>query len=154
MQALERMYYQEATSAQRLLPGVERYLEEARRLGLKTAIASSSSRDWVLEHLRRFELEDRFEAVVCREDVERTKPDPALYCVALQRLSADPNDAIALEDSSNGIRAAKAAGIYCVAVPNAMTSSMDLSSADLRLDCLESLPLSELLERAVKTQRS
>jgi HAD superfamily hydrolase (TIGR01509 family) len=145
---LERLYYREATEAQKLLPGVEQYLADAERLGLRTAIASSSSRRWVMEHLERFGLENRFDAVVCREDVAATKPDPALYRIALERLGAAPDQAIALEDSSNGIRAAKAAGLFCVAVPNAMTAQMDLSEADLRIESLGSLPLQSLIDRA------
>ncbi|HEY9289619.1 MAG TPA: HAD family hydrolase [Candidatus Dormibacteraeota bacterium] len=146
--ALERLYYREATAAQRLLPGIDRYLVDARRLGLRTAIASSSSRRWIDEHLERFGVGGRFETIVSREDVERTKPDPALYLVALERLSSPASRAIALEDSSNGIKAAKAAGIFTVAVPNAMTAAMDLSAADLRLESLAAMPLEDLIKRA------
>jgi len=146
--ALERLYYQEATTAQRLLPGVDRYLADARRLGMRTAIASSSSRRWVMEHLERFGIHEHFDAIVCREDVKQTKPDPALYRVALERLGARPEQGIALEDSSNGIRAAKAAGMFCVAVPNAMTADLDLSAADLKIDSLDGVPLAQLVARA------
>lgn len=142
---LERLYYREATASQRLLPGVDAYLQEAHRLGLKTAIASSSSRDWVLEHLERLNIRGHFDEIVCRDEVTVTKPDPTLYQVALRKLEAAPPQAIALEDSSNGIRAAKAAGIYCVAVPNAMTAEMDLSLADFQLIALDHLPLQRLL---------
>src|SRR6184192_1604377 len=66
---LEQLYYKEATSMQQLLPGVEKYLADARRLGLKVAIASSSGSTWVMEHLERFGIHDHFDAIVCREDV-------------------------------------------------------------------------------------
>lgn len=149
---LERLYYREATATQTILPGVQRYLHEAHRRGLKTAIASSSSRKWVDEHLQRLQLAGEFEVLACREDVTLTKPDPALYQLALQRLQVGPEQAIALEDSSNGIRAAKAAGIYCVAVPNGMTAAMDLSAADLWLESLEQVSLGELIERVNRTR--
>jgi HAD superfamily hydrolase (TIGR01509 family) len=148
LNALERLYYREATLSQKLLPGVDRYLVEAGELGLKTAIASSSSREWVVEHLDRFGIAARFDAIVCRDDVKVTKPDPALYLSALQRLECDAREAIALEDSSNGIRAAKAAGIFCVAVPNPMTADLDLSAADLRLESLTAMSLRDLISRA------
>lgn len=148
--ALERLYYREATAAQQLLPGVQHYLEDAHRLRLNTAIASSSSHTWVTEHLERLGISDQFDVLVTREDVQRTKPDPALYLLALRRLGARPDEAIALEDSSNGIRAAKAAGLVCIAVPNAMTAEMDLSAADLRLPSLDSVSLEQLLERIEK----
>ena len=145
LNALERLYYREATLEQKLLPGVEWYLRDAHRLGLKTAIASSSSRRWVVEHLEKFGIADRFDALACRDDVTTTKPDPELYELALHRLAVPSEQAIALEDSSNGILAAKAAGLFCVAVPNAMTSHLDLGAADLRLDSLQALSLEDLI---------
>lgn len=148
MNVLERLYYREATIAQQLLPGVDRYLEDAHRLELKTAIASSSSRQWVVEHLEKFGIRDRFDAIASKDDVTTTKPDPELYELALDRLGVSPEQAIALEDSSNGIEAAKAAGLYCVAVPNAMTTHLDLSRADRRLDSLQAVSLDELIRQA------
>ena len=80
-------------------------------------------------------------------DTERAKPQPALYLEALGALGLQPDEAIAFEDSLNGIRAAKAAGIFCVAVPNPITETFALDEADLLLDSLEELPLTELLNR-------
>lgn len=154
LRTLERLYYQEATAMQQLLPGVAEYLSVARKLELKTAVASSSTRKWVMEHLDRFGIGRHFDAIVCREDVKRTKPDPELYRTALQRLEVQPAEAIALEDSSNGIHAAKAAGLFCVAVPNPLTADLDLSEADLRLLSLEAMPLPTLLETVNGADRS
>ena len=148
LNALERLYYREATAAQKLLPGVAWYLRDAKRMGLKTAIASSSSREWVVEHLEKFGITDRFDVLASKDDVTTTKPDPELYELALDRLGVESNGAIALEDSSNGIEAARAAGLFCVAVPNAMTSHLDLSAADLRLESLKAMSLEELIQRA------
>jgi HAD superfamily hydrolase (TIGR01509 family) len=146
LQALERLYYREATALQQLLPGVDDYLRDARQLQLKVAIASSSGRTWVTEHLDRFGIGHHFDAIVCREDVTHTKPDPELYQRALLSLGVDANAALALEDSSNGIRAAKAAGLYCVAVPNPLTAGLDLSQADLRLPSLTAMSLRALID--------
>jgi beta-phosphoglucomutase-like phosphatase (HAD superfamily) len=79
--------------------------------------------------------------------VSRTKPDPELYQKALERLAVTPSEAIAFEDSANGIRAAKAAGLFCVAVPNPLTADMDLHQADLRLESLAATTLESLLEQ-------
>ena len=147
LDALERLYYKEATAMQQLLPGVERYLAEARRLGLKTAIASSSRSNWVMDHLERFGIDEHFDAILCREDVSRTKPDPELYQKALERLSVPAAETIAFEDSANGIRAATAAGIFCVAVPNPLTADLDLTEAGMRLKSLEAISLTALVAR-------
>jgi len=142
---LERRYYEEATAMQRLMPGVAEYLQDARGLRLGVGIASSSRRAWVVAHLKRFAIADAFDAIVCREDVTRTKPDPQLYLEAVKRLAVMPDEALALEDSTNGIAAAKAAGLHCVAVPTAMTASLDFSRADLTIASLGAVPLADLL---------
>ncbi|HYS01212.1 MAG TPA: HAD family hydrolase [Candidatus Eisenbacteria bacterium] len=142
---LERRYYEEATAMQRLMPGVAEYLRDAHRLRLGVGIASSSRRAWVVEHLKRFAIADAFDAIVCREEVAQTKPDPQLYLEAVKRLMVMPEEALALEDSSNGIAAAKVAGLRCVAVPTVMTAGLDLSRADMRIPSLGAVPLTDLL---------
>jgi HAD superfamily hydrolase (TIGR01509 family) len=142
---LERRYYEETTAMQRLMPGVAEYLRDARRLGLRVGIASSSRRSWVVEHLERFAIADAFDAIVCRDDVTRTKPDPELYLEAVKRLRVAPSDTLALEDSTNGITAAEAAGLRCVAVPTVMTAGLDFSRAVLTIPSLGLVPLADLL---------
>lgn len=134
------------------LPGVLAYIAEAERLGLKLAVASSSSRDWVAGHLTRLELINTFECIFCRDDVSRVKPEPELYLSALAALGVGAADAIALEDSPNGITAAKRAGIFCVAVPNDLTSQLSTDHADLVLPSLDAMPLTELL-RVIEERR-
>ena len=131
-----------------LRPGIEDYLAEAERRGLKTAIVSSSTREWIARHLERLDRVNSWDAIVAADgDVDRAKPQPALYLEALEALGLPPSEAIAFEDSLNGIRAAKAAGIFCVAVPNPITETFALDEADLLLVSLEEVPLEELLER-------
>ena len=137
----------ELVMTQSTLPGVRDYLEDARQLGLKIALASSSSCNWVESHLERLRLIGYFDCIQASDDVPITKPDPALYLTAVQRLEAQPFEAIAFEDSVNGILSAKQAGLYCVVVPNEMTRRLDTSLADIRLNSLADLPLSELIDR-------
>ena len=127
------------------LPGVREHIQGAKRLGLKLGIASSSPRDWILRNLGLLGLESYFDCIRCGDDVERTKPDPAVYLAALSALGVEAHQAIALEDSPNGVWAAKRAGIYCVAVPNALTRHLSLDHADLQLGSLADLPLERLL---------
>jgi HAD superfamily hydrolase (TIGR01509 family) len=130
---------------QEILPGVESYILEAKRLGLKLGVASSSTRQWVTGHLERFGLVTFFDSLKSRDDVARTKPDPALYLMSLQALGVESHQAIALEDSPNGVLAAKRAGIFCVAVPNPVTRHLSLDLADLQISSLAELPLEQLL---------
>jgi HAD superfamily hydrolase (TIGR01509 family) len=127
-----------------VLPGVVQRLEEARAHGLGVAVASSSPRDWVESHLDRFGLLARFDAVLTRDDVERTKPAPDLFLAAAASLGADPTRSIAFEDSHNGCLAAKAAGMVCVVAPNAITASQDFSHADLVVSSLAEVDVAAL----------
>ena len=129
-------------------PGVTEYLDEASRLGLRVGLASSADRDWVTGHLTRLELLDRFQTIQTWAEGTRPKPAPDLYLAALEALGLTPEEAIALEDSPNGLAAAKAAGLFCVAVPSGPTATLDFSRADLVIPSLAALPLGELLTRA------
>ncbi len=134
-------------AAETIRPGVGEYVAAARRMGLRLGVASSSPRSWVAGHLARLGLLDRFDCLRCVDDVRQAKPDPELYLAALSALEATPEEAIALEDSPNGVLAAKRAGLFCVAVPNPLTARLPLDHADLRLDSLADLPLEALLRR-------
>ena len=132
-------------AAQTPLPGVVERLGEAHRMGMRLAVASSSSREWVEGHLERLGLAPYFHCVRCSDHVERVKPDPALYRVALEGLGLGPEEAIAFEDSPNGILAAKRAGIFCVAIPNAATRALSLDVADVQLTSLAGISVPDLI---------
>ena len=133
--------------AQPVLPGVEDYILSAKRLGLKIGVASSSRHEWVDTHLTRLGLIDYFDSIKCFDDVKRTKPDPELYLAVLDALGVHGQQAIALEDSPNGVIAAQQAGIFCVAVPNPVTSQLSLLHADLCLSSLTEVSLEQLLAK-------
>ena len=81
---------------------------------------------------------------ICTSDyVSAVKPDPALYLLALEKLGVRADEAIAFEDSPNGILAAKRAGIFCVAIPNPLTKDLPLELADRRLRSLEEFDLDD-----------
>jgi len=126
--------------------GVREQIAQARGAGLALGVSSSSTREWVAGHLTRLDLIHHFGAMCTREDVTRTKPDPALYALAVQRLGVSPQDAVALEDSPNGIASAKAAGLFCVVIPNPLTKGMSLEQADLYVESMAALSLDDLAE--------
>lgn len=144
----------EVVSTQLAMPGIEDYIREAKRLGLKLGVASSSMHTWVDGHLARLGLLDSFDSIKCREDVTSSKPDPALYLSVLNDLGLQGEQAIALEDSPNGIIAAQRAGIFCVAVPNLITAQLPLEHADLHLTSLNALPLEQLLAIVQKRRKA
>lgn len=142
-----RKRHLELLAAEVLLPGIESYLHDAQRLGLKIGLASSSSRAWVYGHLSRLGILESFDYIKCGDEVTQRKPDPELYLSVLAGLGVRAERTIALEDSPNGVRAAQRAGIFCVVVPNPVTSQLALDHADLRLNSLALLPLEDLITK-------
>lgn len=143
----QKRIFRELVKQQAPLPGVEAMLASAREMGLMLAVASSSGREWVEGHLERLGLLEYFSVVKTAEDVEKVKPDPALYKKAVAALGIEPFEAIAFEDSLHGVKAAKAAGLYCFAVPNSVTANLDFSHADGVWTTLEGCNLNEVLGR-------
>ncbi len=135
------------------MPGVRACLEYARAKSIGTAIASSSPNDWVSGHIERLGLAHFFDEVVTAEQVEAAKPAPDLYLRATELLGVDPADAIALEDSPNGVESAKAAGLFCVAVPGPMTRTLSFHAADAILASLDTRPAGEWIAEAAAARR-
>src|SRR5207248_1820265 len=109
---------QELLAGREVLPGVLELRERALAAGLKLAIASSSSRGWVVGHLERLGIGEGWDCIVCREDSELAKPDPGLYLAALRCLGVAASEAVAIEDSGHGVTAARAAAVACLVVPS------------------------------------
>jgi HAD superfamily hydrolase (TIGR01509 family) len=135
--------------ANTLLPGVVEHLDAAKESGLKLGVASSSTRAWVTGHLARLGVLERFDCLRCRDDVPHAKPEPDLYLAVLDCLGVPASEAIAIEDSPNGVLAAKRAGMRCVAIPNSITARLDLGQADVVLGSLAEVTLAELLRKVV-----
>jgi len=115
-------------------PGVIELLEELERAGVRLAVATTGSRQWVGPLLDRLFGLERFEVVVTSAEAPERKPDPSAHTMALERLGLAASAAPAVEDSVNGWRAAKAAGLACVVVVNDYTREQDFDGADLILD--------------------
>lgn len=143
IQIARRARQQEMTLALEILPGVREWRREAVEAGARLGVASSSVCSWVTGHLERLGL-DGWDCVRCREHVARTKPAPDLYLSVCECLGVSPSDAIAVEDSQVGVAAAKAAGLYCVAVPSALTGTHDFRLADLTLGSLAEASLAQV----------
>jgi HAD superfamily hydrolase (TIGR01509 family) len=134
----------ELLQGQEALPGVRELLASAAQAELVCAVASSSSLDWVGGWLERLELGHHFEVVRTRDHVERIKPHPDLFLAAAEGLGIPTANAVVFEDSENGLRAAQAAGIHCVAVPNQITAAGTFEGAAMRVNSLAGLELASL----------
>lgn len=123
-----------------LRPGVARLIDEARRAELKLAIATTTSRsnlDALLTRLLAPDAAAWFDAIVAGEDVTAKKPDPEVYLRALAALGVAASEAVAIEDSRNGLLAASACGIATVVTPSAYSAEEDFAGATLVCHDLE-----------------
>jgi HAD superfamily hydrolase (TIGR01509 family) len=145
MHARRRERRDELLAKETALPGVIAWLDAAAELEMRVAIASSSESEWVVPLLVQHGLRDRFDYIACYGTGLAAKPAPDTYRAACSALGVEPAAAIALEDSPHGVAAAKAAGLWCVAVPHALTEVLDLTQADLVLRSLADASLRDVL---------
>lgn len=117
-----------------LMPFAKEILTLCRERGLLLALVTASSRDELAPTFKHHELAPFFDAVVTRDDVERSKPFPDSYQLGLDRLGVSADESLAVEDTTHGVQAAYAAHIPVAAVPNAHSRSGDFSAATIVLD--------------------
>lgn len=129
-----------------VMPGVRDVLAELTARRVTLAITSSAVRASIVAILERLGLDQHFALIVDGSEVVHGKPDPEAYLVTAERLGVSSHECIVFEDSEVGVRAAKAAGMYCVAVrnPNALTRQ-DLSMADVIVESMREVDVATLL---------
>ena len=123
------------------LPGLVHSLKLLKKNGYKIAVGSSGSSEYVHFVLERFSIRGYFDAVVTGDDVKIGKPHPETYLVASKKLGLKPEECVVLEDATQGILSAKAAGCKCIAVKNINTPVQDHSKADIIVNSLEDISI-------------
>lgn len=137
--------YAELLKEADIRPGVIDYLEAAKQMNLKIGLASSSTISWIEPYLQKHGLAGFFDSICTAELVERVKPDPELYLQSLKNLGVTGEEAISFEDSLNGFKAAQAAGLHCVIVPNELTKDFEFHGYDLLISSMKELSLKKLI---------
>jgi putative hydrolase of the HAD superfamily len=127
---LVHLQHSELMRSEQVRSGILDYLKDAQESGLKIGLASSSARAWIDKYLEQLEIAHYFECIRTADDVVKVKPDPELYRQTLAGLGVEASEAVAIEDSPNGARAASAAGMSCIVVPNAITKSLTFDKSD------------------------
>ncbi len=117
-----------------LLPGIANLIEELYRNNIQQAIASSSTLEHIEFVLRKYNLKEYFDEIICGDYVSKSKPAPDIFLYAANQLQIRPEECIVIEDSENGVTAAKFAGMKCIGFNNSNSGNQDLSTADLIID--------------------
>jgi HAD superfamily hydrolase (TIGR01509 family) len=139
----------ELMAAEEVLPGVREWRDEAAAMGVRLGVASNSRLAWVGGNLERLGL-DGWDCIRTFDDVDRAKPEPDVYLAVVACLGLAPPEVVAVEDSSSGVASAKAAGLFCVAVPGPLTADADYSAADLVLGSLADRTFAEVAALAAR----
>ena len=113
-----------------LIPGVEAVLNSLLERGIPMGLASSSSLENIRIVLERFNLKRYFRAVASGEEVELSKPNPDVFLLTAKRMGQSPENCLVIEDSANGVKAARAAGMFCVGLKIDEHNHQDISLAD------------------------
>lgn len=114
-----------------LIEGVKELIEDLHENGVKLAIASSSPLNVIEAVAKRFQIEKYFEVFVTGDYVKKSKPEPDIFLYASKKLGVSPENCVVIEDSHNGVLAAKNAGIKCVGINSDVEGRQDISMADL-----------------------
>ncbi len=122
-----------------LLEGVEKLIKDLYQNGMQLILASSASKVTIERVFRRFNLHQYFSHIVSGEDFPKSKPHPAIFEFAASLSLAPKENCIVIEDSGNGVKAAKAAGIFCVGYNSFHSKLQDLSEADVVVNHFDEL---------------
>ncbi|RTL36246.1 MAG: HAD family phosphatase [Candidatus Melainabacteria bacterium] len=130
------------------MPGVLNVLKKARELSLPCAVASSATLPTIELIVEKLDIAAYFQTLTSGDEVPHGKPAPDVYLLAAKRIGVLPINCLVVEDSFNGVLAAKAAGMKCIAIPCPTTRHQDHTKADKILGTLESLNLDDWLKPA------
>lgn len=126
--------------------GVEQYLEDASKAGLKIALATSSKREWAVTHLTNLNLIHYFDHIISQDDVKQIKPAPDLFLKALEKLHMNANEALVFEDSLNGLIAAQKSQLKTIIIPNPVTEGLAFEKYHLKLTSMKEMSLQEIID--------
>lgn len=121
------------------VPGCVEFIRKLHAAGLPLALATSSNVRAMNAVLDNFGIRKYFTSILSGGELPESKPHPAIYLISAQRLGVKPEDCMVVEDTTNGIKAAKAAGMYCVAYRNPNSGDQDLTLADEIVDSFEDI---------------
>ncbi len=146
VQEKEEIFRQKAKGNIKPFPGVVKLLNVIKKGNFKLALVSSAPKENIELVISKLNLAGLFDCIVFGQEVPESKPSPQIYLLAAKRLGVDPKDCIAIEDSPLGVKAAKAAGMRCMAVTNTHLRQA-LEEADKVVDSLEEVDLITLIMR-------
>jgi len=144
----ESKYFEHLNSDQceiTLIDGVKELIKDLHENGVNLAIASSSPLNVIEAVAKRFQIEEYFEVFVTGDYVKKSKPEPDIFLYASEKLGVSPENCVVIEDSHNGVRAAKKAGMKCVGINSDPEGRQDISMANLVINSFKEVSYTKLI---------
>ena len=129
-----------------LIEGILPLLRTLKEKGIPIGLASSSSLEYIEAVLNKYKIREYFRVVVSGENMEKGKPAPDIFLYTAELLGAKPENCVVIEDSENGVKAAKAGGMRCIGFINPNSGEQDLRGADWRIDSIKEIRFEDLIE--------
>ena len=123
------------------ISGIPELLISLKHNNIKTAIGSSSPKELIITVIEKFQLGKYFDCIVSGDEVKEGKPKPDIYLEVSKRIGVNPEECIVIEDSRNGVLAAKNAGMKCFGFRNVNSGNQDLSKADIIVDSIRNIDI-------------
>ena len=123
------------------ISGIPELLISLKHNNIKTAIGSSSPKELIITVIEKFQLGKYFDCIVSGDEVKEGKPKPYIYLEVSKRIGVNPEECIVIEDSRNGVLAAKNAGMKCFGFRNVNSGNQDLSKADIIVDSIRNIDI-------------
>ncbi|OVE67138.1 phosphatase [Clostridium diolis] len=131
------------------IEGIKELLMELKNRNIPATIASSSPKGLIDIVVSKFKLQEYFKYIISGEEVERGKPSPDIYIETSKKLGISPKECVVIEDSRNGVIAAKDAKMKCIGFKNINSGNQDLSKADIVVNSIRDIDLSNILENHI-----
>ncbi len=140
----ERRTWKRIAEEADIFDGVHSLIEVLKYSGFRVALATSTEREHAEHFFRMSGLKDRFDSIVTKDDVHRSKPDPEIFSLAAKRAGSRPEECVVIEDSKNGILAARRAGMKCIGIKSDFAKGEHLEMADLLVDSMKDITLDKI----------
>lgn len=129
-----------------LIEGILPLLKTLKEKGIPAGLASSSSLEYIEAVLNKFKIREYFQVVVTGENMEKGKPAPDIFLYTAKLLGVKPEKCVVIEDSENGVKAAKAGGMRCIGFNNPNSGEQDLRGADWLIDSIKEIRFEDLIK--------
>ncbi|MBN2043042.1 MAG: HAD family phosphatase [Candidatus Aenigmarchaeota archaeon] len=142
----EKRAWKKISEEAAIFDGVCELIQELKENGFKIALATSTELEYAEHFFRMSGLKSEFDAIVTKDDVRRSKPDPEIFQVAAKKVGSKPEECVVIEDASNGVKAAHAAGMKCIGIKSEFSKPEKLMAADKVVDSIRQINIRTIME--------